>query len=91
MPAVFLSHGAVVASATIRRTDLSLESENANPIIADKLDVAGAAGVATVTVTYTQTTYTVTSTIVTTVPGRTTTELGKYRGHQLRTRQLKKP
>ncbi|KAH6617253.1 hypothetical protein F5144DRAFT_387130 [Chaetomium tenue] len=41
----------------------------------NKLDVAGPAAVAVVTVTYTQTTYTVTRTVVTTVPGRTTTEL----------------
>ncbi|EAQ84688.1 hypothetical protein CHGG_08702 [Chaetomium globosum CBS 148.51] len=41
----------------------------------NKLDVADPAAVAVVTVTYTQTTYTVTRTVVTTVPGRTTTEL----------------
>lgn len=40
-----------------------------------KRDVAGAAAVAAVTSTYTETTYTVTRTIVTTIPARTTTEL----------------
>lgn len=44
---------------------------------------AAIAAVAAVTSTYTQTTYTVTSTVVTTVPGRTTTELGKDHPHTL--------
>lgn len=43
----------------------------------DVATTAAAAAVAAVTSTYTQTTYTVTSTLVTTAPGRTTTELGK--------------
>ena len=48
-----------------------------NPLIAGKRDVAATAAVAAVTSTYTQTTYTVTSTILTTIPARTTTELGR--------------
>ncbi|KXX80841.1 hypothetical protein MMYC01_201899 [Madurella mycetomatis] len=54
---------------------------NADPTAPDRRDVAAtaataaAAAVAAVTSTYTQTTYTVTSTLVTTIAGRTTTEL----------------
>lgn len=48
-----------------------------NSATAEKRDVAGAAAVAAVTSTYTETTYTVTRTIVTTIPARTTTELGR--------------
>lgn len=40
--------------------------------------VAGSAAVAAVTSTYTETTYTVTRTVVTTIPPKTTTELGKF-------------
>jgi hypothetical protein len=45
--------------------------------VVEKRDVAAAASVAAITSTYTETTYTVTRTIVTTVPARTTTELGR--------------
>ena len=50
---------------------------NSDPTAIEQRDAAAAAAVAAVTVTYTQTTYTVTSTVVTTVPARTTTELGR--------------
>jgi len=56
------------------------ERENrppSNSAATEKRDVAAAASVAAVTSTYTETTYTVTRTIVTTVPARTTTELGR--------------
>jgi len=55
--------------------------EVVNPTVAaEKRDVATVAAigaVAAVTSTYTQTTYTVTSTLQTTIPGRTVTENGK--------------
>lgn len=43
----------------------------------DKRAIAGSAAVAAITSTYTETTFTVTKTVVTTIPPRTTTELGK--------------
>ncbi|KAK3937407.1 hypothetical protein QBC46DRAFT_319704 [Diplogelasinospora grovesii] len=46
-----------------------------DPTVADKRDVAATAAVAAVTSTYTETTYTFTSTIQTTIPAKTTTEL----------------
>lgn len=51
-----------------------------NRDVAATAATAAVAAVAAVTSTYTQTTYTVTSTSITTVPARTTTELGESPG-----------
>lgn len=59
---------------------------NADPTALDNRGVAAtaaAAAVAAVTSTYTQTTYTVTRTIVTTIAGQTTTELGEVSQNHL--------
>ena len=54
-------------------------STRSNPQPTGKRDVAAYGAVQAVTITVTQTTYTVTSTVVTTIPAQTTTEVGKFR------------
>lgn len=68
---------AVIASAVpvVRGRGGNRAREVANA--AEKRAIAGSAAVAAITSTYTETTYTVTKTVVTTIPARTTTELGK--------------
>lgn len=67
-------------------------SRPSNPVAAEKREaqatVQAVAAVAAVTSTYTQTTYTVTRTVQTTIPGRTTTELGKLHDKPLVRRKL---